>query len=64
MAASKRKLLNFIIAATPFAAANEEENRKNKKTKWMKEWFKRQERGSYRSIEHSDLAGFNTCRLR
>ena len=27
MAASKRKLLNVIIAATPFAAANEEENR-------------------------------------
>ena len=49
MAASKRKLLNFFIAATPFAAANEEE--KMKKTKWMKEWFKRQETGSYRSIQ-------------
>ena len=31
MAASKRELLNFIIAATPFAAANEEENRKKLK---------------------------------
>ena len=31
MAASKRTLLNFIIAATPFAAANEKKNRKKLK---------------------------------